>query len=557
MTTAMQIDSSLKFGRYHVIFVALSGLPIIFTCMQVMSQIFTLGLPRHRCAIPGWPNDTFEVQSTEHQALINNTIPVETVDGERTFSSCLVYDGVLNTTGGNDTTLSTVTCSEWVYDMSVFESTAVSQMNLVCDRKMFRAHASMIYMVGYLTGVFSGGVAADRIGRKTSFCIWLAIMGAATIAQAWAPNFIALMVLRVIGGFGDGGTFVCFFVLNIEMVSSADRAALGFAIEYFWATGVTLLGGIAYGLRNWRHIQMAISFPLLACLLYCWALPESPRWLISRGRTAQAERILKLIARVNGRDIQIKALEPLTETNASKKGSIWHLVTDRQLCIRALIIFANWMVVSMVFYGLALNLGNLGGDLYLNYLISGLVEFVAYTIGFVAIRYTNRRTFHCASMMFGGIACVVTLFPAIFGKEALRWLIITLNMVGRLGATAAFACLYVYTPELFPTLFRNSITGGSSLWARVGAMIAPYIAELRNVVGGRFGVALPLLIFGGGVILAGIMAMFLPETRYEDLPNTIEDAKQIGRKSKKNGYQSRQDQELNIITAEEYTQNQI
>lgn len=73
----------------------------------------------------------------------------------------------------------------------------------------------------------------------------------------------------------------------------------------------------------------------------------------------------------------------------------------------------------MVFYGLALNLGNLGGDLYLNYLISGLVEFVAYTIGFVAIRYTNRRTFHCASMMFGGIACVVTLFPAIFGKEGM------------------------------------------------------------------------------------------------------------------------------------------
>ena len=71
----------------------------------------------------------------------------------------------------------------------------------------------------------------------------------------------------------------------------------------------------------------------------------------------------------------------------------------------------------MVFYGLALNLGNLGGDLYLNYFISSLVEFIAYTISVIAILKMNRRTFHCSCMMLGGIACVVTLFPAMFGKE--------------------------------------------------------------------------------------------------------------------------------------------
>ena len=54
------------------------------------------------------------------------------------------------------------------------------------------------------------------------------------------------------------------------MVGSADRAILGFAVEYFWASGVTLLAGIVYGLRSWRSIQMAISFPVVACTLYIW-----------------------------------------------------------------------------------------------------------------------------------------------------------------------------------------------------------------------------------------------------------------------------------------------
>ena len=73
----------------------------------------------------------------------------------------------------------------------------------------------------------------------------------------------------------------------------------------------------------------------------------------------------------------------------------------------------------MVFYGLSFNLGNLGGDLYLNYFISSLVEFVAYTICTLAILKMNRRTFHCTSMMLGGIACILTLFPVVFGKDGL------------------------------------------------------------------------------------------------------------------------------------------
>ena len=93
------------------------------------------------------------------------------------------------------------------------------------------------------------------------------------------------------------------------------------------------------------------------------------------------------------------------------------------------LIFLHRFVLAMVFYGLALNLGNLGGDLYLNYLISSLIEYVAYTICVFAILKMNRRSFHCTSMMLGGIACVVTLFPAVFGKEGLYYFIILISTI--------------------------------------------------------------------------------------------------------------------------------
>ncbi|KAH3852055.1 hypothetical protein DPMN_094550 [Dreissena polymorpha] len=64
----------------------------------------------------------------------------------------------------------------------------------------------------------------------------------------------------------------------------------------------------------------------------------------------------------------------------------------------------------------------------------------------------------------------------------LRWLTITLAMVGKLGASGAFAVIYVFSAELYPTVLRNSGMGASSCCARVGGMIAPYIADLVRYV---------------------------------------------------------------------------
>ena len=60
----------------------------------------------------------------------------------------------------------------------------------------------------------------------------------------------------------------------------------------------------------------------------------------------------------------------------------------------------------------------------------------------------------------------------------LHALTVTLAMIGKLGAAAAFAVIYVFSAELYPTIVRNAGMGASSCCARIGGMVAPYVADL-------------------------------------------------------------------------------
>lgn len=70
--------------------------------------------------------------------------------------------------------------------------------------------------------------------------------------------------------------------------------------------------------------------------------------------------------------------------------------------------------MSMVYYGLSLNSGSLAGDFYLNFFLTGLVEFPAYTLCLVLLDRTGRKKLHCACMVLGGLACISTIFTVLY-----------------------------------------------------------------------------------------------------------------------------------------------
>nr|KAG5711191.1 hypothetical protein BaRGS_004835 [Batillaria attramentaria] len=98
-----------------------------------------------------------------------------------------------------------------------------------------------------------------------------------------------------------------------------------------------------------------------------------------------------------------------------------------------------------------------------------------------------------------------------------------------MGVSASFSIIYLMTTELYPTVIRSLGVGGSATVGRVGSVVSPYIADLSLFVGGRFGPALPLIVFGGLTMAAGGLSLMLPETRHRKLPETLEDAVNFGK----------------------------
>ena len=105
-------------------------------------------------------------------------------------------------------------------------------------------------------------------------------------------------------------------------------------------------------------------------------------------------------------------------------------------------------------------------------------------------------------------------------------LVTAASLVGKFGAAASFAIVFVYTAELFPTEIRSTAVGGSSFCGRIGGIIAPQIALLDTVWQ-----PFPLLIMGTGSLIGGILVfVFLPETLGKKLPSSMQEALNLSNK---------------------------
>ncbi|XP_067675418.1 organic cation transporter protein-like [Haliotis asinina] len=522
-----------EFGPYQKWMVFVLCLPGIAHGIRMMISVFLLNIPNHRCAIPGYDNDTYDVQSDSHAHFINATIPYVTRDGKMQLDRCHIYHDPGN--GTSEVANRTVVgCQKWVYDKSVFESTVSTELNFVCDDAILATHSQMIFMGGYFFGAFAAGALGDKIGRKKALYLCIISLTIGGIILNWSSNFIMFVIIRFINATSTAGVFTTCFVIALEIVGPSKRVWTGVMVQVFFAIGMTILSGAAYFIRDWHTLELAMAVPVGIFLVYWWVIPESPRWLLNEFRDQEAEVIIRRAADVNKVTLPDKLFDnqtPEIETDDDKpKGNFFHLFTHPVMCIRTLIIFFNWLVVSMVYYGLSLNSDNLGaGSLHLNFLLVGLVEFPAYALSILLVNRLGRKFIHCAMMIIGGGSCILTIFTILYADQSLQWITVLLAMIGKLGAAAGFAIIYVFSSELFPTVIRHSATGASSSWARVGGMIAPYIVDWGKFVGGDFGRALPLLMFGSLSVLAGLLALLLPETLNRDLPETIEDGIKFGR----------------------------
>uniref|UniRef100_A0AAY4CEC9 Major facilitator superfamily (MFS) profile domain-containing protein n=1 Tax=Denticeps clupeoides TaxID=299321 RepID=A0AAY4CEC9_9TELE len=398
----------------------------------------------------------------------------------------------------------------WMYSQAIYQSTLVSEFDLVCSQQWKQPFTSSVYFLGVLCGSFFSGQLSDRFGRKPVLFMTMMVQTIFTFVQIFSPSWEAFAVLSFIVGLGQISNYVAAFVLGTEILTGPVRvlySSLGVCI--FFAFGYMLLPLIAFYIRTWRMLLIALSVPGLIYIPLWWYIPESPRWLISQGKVEAAEAILRKAARKN----RITAPEVIFKQSEPKeRHNVLDLIATSNIRRTTLILFLV-MTLSMGYFGLSLNTSRLHGDPYLNCFISAAIEVPAYVISWLALRYFPRRMSASASMMLGGV--VIYLF--IYFAQDMPSVSMALEMVGKFGIAIGTALMFPYTGELYPTVIRNTAVGACAMVSRIGSTIAPYLIHLN-----AYQKNLPHILLGTLCALSAMVTIFLPESFRQPLPETID-----------------------------------
>ncbi|XP_005384649.1 PREDICTED: solute carrier family 22 member 11 isoform X2 [Chinchilla lanigera] len=405
-------------GRFQTLQVATLLLPAIFTPFQLLLENFSAAVPDHRCWTHMLDNGSETPANLTQEALLAVSIPLgpdQQPQPCRRFRQPQWQRLDPNATAANWSEAATEPCVDgWVYDHSTFTATVVTKWDLVCDSQGLKPMGQSIYMAGILVGSFIWGLLSYRLGRKPMLswcCLQVAVAGAST---TFAPNFPIYCSLRFLSAFGMAGIILVSSILMAEWTTTRRRAVTMTILGCTYSTGQMAVAGLAFTLRDWQDLQLAVSVPFLAfSLVSCW-LPESARWLIITGRPDRALQELKKVARINGQNeakktLTIQVLRSSMEEEAVSARThqsvldLFRMPTLRKTtCTMLMVNFS----VQLSYYGLVLDLQSLGRDIFLLQALFGAVDFLGRATTVLLLRFLGRRMTQAGSLALAGF-CIL------------------------------------------------------------------------------------------------------------------------------------------------------
>jgi putative MFS transporter len=375
------------------------------------------------------------------------------------------------------------------------------------------AHGAMFISAGFfgmLIGAASAGWVGDRYGRRYSYQINLLIFSLASFAAVFVPNMWWLIVCRFVMGLGLGAELVVAAGTLCEFIPPKYRGRWGALLGMLINIGLPAANAAGYfviPVFSWRAMFMLVAIGGLIVWIMRRHMPESPRWLESRGRTEEAEATLAAIEK------EVKSQHGTLPPVGVVQDLKTPYVPMRALFAKALL--GRTIVASLV--QIVVNVSVYGMIAWIpTFLVKqgmSVVTSLGYTtlmtaggpVGALLAFFISDRIPRKVSMIGSCIAIIIfgSLYPTVDSPELL-------TLCGFCLVTSIYYLVavgfYSYAPELFPTALRLRGGGFANVCGRFASILMPYVIVMlfenfgvKGVVGMVISVV-TLLIIGVAVL---------------------------------------------------------
>jgi len=384
-------------------------------------------------------------------------------------------------------------------------------------------------LIGGMIGALGCGRVTDRFGRRFTVLVSAVLFGLGAILAAAAPNFALILIARVIMGLAVGAASVTVPVYLSEIAPARSRGGLSGLNQLMISIGILVAYLVNLGLspfHAWRWMFGLAAVPAVLLLVGTLFQPESPRWLIRKGREAQAREVLSRTRDAAELEAELAEIRAVNEASADRVGvrelfasrtlrrilfiGVGLAVLQQIIGINTIIYYAPTILKNVGFGDSAAILANAGLGA-----LTVVVTIIMITV--VVDRFGRRRPLMLGAL---GMVCAMVLIAVLFrlgGQSggAAGWIAIVALALFKVCYSLSWGgMVWIMLGEIFPLRVRGTAMGIATFTNWAGNFLVGLLFPVL-LAAGSSGV---FVVFAVLAAVAGLFAYrFVPETKGRSL----------------------------------------
>ncbi|WP_158634298.1 MFS transporter [Amycolatopsis sp. WAC 04197] len=387
--------------------------------------------------------------------------------------------------------------------------------------------------VGQMVGAVGFGILSERYGRKWAYIVSSLIFGGLSLAAAFSWSVDSLMVLRLVQGIGLGAEVPVAAAMFNEFVRANARGRIVTLYESLFIWGIllaSLVGGVFLAVfppeTAWRGLFLLGALPLVTAAWAWFRLPESPRYLVERGRVDEADRVVAEMERaVDLPDGPAPATQAAPAVTSISRGRTrFGELLGREYRGRTILLWSTWLTTFFALWGfttfmptLLVKIGGLSPSAAS--LLTGAItvgDLIVLYIAALTLDRIGRRFWFITGYslaLVGAVLGVVSI--GLFGASGWQMLFAS-GAIVLIGVNINAPLIYMYSAELYPTRMRAWATNVGSSLRSLAAVVSPVVLGL--LVERPNGIVIAFVVFGAGLVIGLVVFLKLGiETRQRSL----------------------------------------